>query len=72
MARTRVKTRDYNMVNVIKGATKAGIHVDRKKRANADSCRQSKIPLDTWQDSFYDNVKDSEEEWDDSFTVWEA
>jgi hypothetical protein len=72
MARTRVKTRDYNMVNVIKGATKAAIHVDRKKRANADSCRQSKIPLASWEDSFYDSVKDEEEEWDDSFTVWEA
>jgi len=54
MARTRVRTRDYNMVNVIKGATKAGIHVDRKKRANADSCRQSKNPLDTWNENEYD------------------
>ena len=71
MARTRVRTRDYNMVNLIKGATKGGIHVDRKKRANASACRQSKIPLDTWQDSFYDNVKDDEEEWDDNFSVWE-
>ena len=71
MARTRIKTRDYNMVNIIKGATKGGAHVDRKKRANATACRQSKIPLASWEDSFYDSVKDDGEEWDETFTVWE-
>ena len=70
MARTRIKTRDYNMVNVIKGATKSGAHVDRKKRASANTCRQSKIPLASWEDSFYDRVKDEEEEWTEN--VWEA
>ena len=72
MARTRVRTRDYNMVNVIRGVTKAGIHVDRKKRANRDTCRQSKNSLDTWEDSHYDNVNDAADEWDDNFTFWEG
>lgn len=71
MARTRIRTRDYNMVNIITGATKAGVHADRKKRANAHACRQSKIPLDTWRDSHYDNVNDDRDEWDDNFTEWE-
>lgn len=71
MARTRIRTRDYNMVNIITGATKAGVHADRKKRANADACRQSKIPLASWEDPHYDNVKDADDGWDDNFTEWE-
>lgn len=35
-----IKTRDYNMVKVINGATKAGVHVDRKKEANKKFARQ--------------------------------
>lgn len=38
-----IKTRDYNMVNIIKGATKAGVHKDRKKEANKYSAR-TKVP----------------------------
>lgn len=34
------KTRDYFMVSLIKGATKSGIHVDRKKKANKNACRR--------------------------------
>lgn len=29
-----IKTRDYFMVEVIKGVTKAGVHVDQKKKEN--------------------------------------
>ena len=31
--------RDYNMVSIIKGATKAGIHKDLKKEANKTASR---------------------------------
>lgn len=51
-----IKTRDYNMVNIINGATKAGVHKDRKKEANkyaareevdedVERCRQCNFPL---------------------------
>lgn len=55
-----IKTRDYNMVNIIKGVTKAGVHKDLKKEANRNasdsltleeleealnSCRQCGFPL---------------------------
>jgi hypothetical protein len=33
------KTRDYNMVALINGATKAGVHRDNRKHANANACR---------------------------------
>lgn len=42
--------RDYNMVAIIKGATKAGIHKDQKKEANKTASR-SKVELedeDSW------------------------
>ena len=66
MARTRIRTRDYNMVNIITGATKAGVHVDRKKRASAKECRRNVHLL-------FDNDTDRIErdaEWDDGFTGW--
>lgn len=34
-----IKTRDYNMVSIIKGATKAGVHKDQKKEANRTASR---------------------------------
>ena len=34
------KVRDYFMVALIKGATKAAVHVDRKKKANKLACRK--------------------------------
>jgi hypothetical protein len=33
------KTRDYLMVAVIKGATKAGVHRDEKKESDRRECR---------------------------------
>lgn len=33
------KVRDYFMVAIIKGATKAAIHRDRKKHTNKRKCR---------------------------------
>jgi hypothetical protein len=41
MAR-RVKTRDYSMLQLILGATKAGIHRDNSKHADANACRGDK------------------------------
>lgn len=35
-----IKTRDYNMVSIIKGATKAGVHKDQKKEANRTAARE--------------------------------
>lgn len=36
----KIKTRDLLMVELIKGATKAGVHTDRKKKANKEECRK--------------------------------
>lgn len=33
------KVRDYFMVAIIKGATKAAVHTDLKKKANKKKCR---------------------------------
>lgn len=38
MAR-HIKTRDYSMVLLINGATKAGVHRDNRKHASATACR---------------------------------
>lgn len=38
------KTRDYFLVEIIKGATKAGVHEDEKKRADKERCRQKVNP----------------------------
>ena len=38
MAR-HIKTRDYSMVAIINGATKAGVHRDVRKQASLDACR---------------------------------
>jgi len=55
------------MVNVIRGVTKAGIHVDRKKRANAKECRRNvRLTLENDPDRI-----ERDEIWDDSFTHWE-
>lgn len=34
-----IRTRDYNMVAIINGVTKAGVHKDRKKEQNRKACR---------------------------------
>jgi hypothetical protein len=34
------KTRDYFLVALIRGATKAAVHVDRKKKSNKYTCRK--------------------------------
>ena len=44
MAR-RVKTRDYSMLQIIMGATKAGIHRDNRKHASATACRGTNKPM---------------------------
>lgn len=36
-----IKTRDYALVKLINGATKAGVHTDRKKKANKAECRKT-------------------------------
>ena len=38
MAR-HIKTRDYSMVAIINGATKAGVHRDVRKQTSLDACR---------------------------------
>lgn len=38
----RIKTRDYLMVRVISGVTKAAVHVDRRKKASRNACRDWK------------------------------
>lgn len=40
MKKKTIKTRDYAMVAIIKGATKAGAHKDRKKEASKKHCRR--------------------------------
>jgi len=35
-----IKTRDYLLLDLINGATKSGIHVDRRKEANRKACRK--------------------------------
>ena len=44
MAR-HVKTRDYAMVLLINGATKAGVHRDNRKHASATACRGTHKPM---------------------------
>ena len=36
---SRIKTRDYAMVLLINGATKAGVHRDNRKHAAANACK---------------------------------
>lgn len=43
----QIRTRDEAMVRLINGATKAGVHVDRKKEENRRRCRK-KIPRDDY------------------------
>ena len=40
-----IKTRDYNMVQLINGATKAGVHRDNRKHASATACRGTQKPM---------------------------
>ena len=35
-----LKTRDHLMVRIICGATKSGVHTDRKKAASRKECRR--------------------------------
>lgn len=41
-ASTYLLGRDYNMVSIINGATKAGVHKDRKKEQSRKACRGRK------------------------------
>lgn len=36
----KIKTRDPAQLHIIKGFTKAGIHIDRKKEVNKRACRK--------------------------------
>jgi hypothetical protein len=36
-----LKTRDWNMVRIIQGVTKAAVHVDKKKAASRKACRSA-------------------------------
>lgn len=36
---SRLRTRDWALVRIIQGATKAAVHVDRKKEGNRRACR---------------------------------
>lgn len=38
------KVRDYFMVEIIKGATKAGVHKDKKRAADKKRCRKKVEP----------------------------
>ena len=40
-----VKTRDYNLLLIIGGATKAGVQTDTRKQASLDACRGKKITM---------------------------
>lgn len=37
-----IKTRDYLILQIIQGVTKAGVHRDRRKHKNKYECRKSK------------------------------
>lgn len=37
----KIKVRDPLMVAIIKGATKSGKHIDRKRQANKHACRKN-------------------------------
>lgn len=39
MPRKKIKTRDWLLVRLIQGATKASKHTDRRKAANKRACR---------------------------------
>lgn len=39
---TDIRTRDYAMVRLINGATKAGVQLDRRKEAARRACREWK------------------------------
>lgn len=39
----RLKTRDYLLVEIIKGATKAGVQRDRRKEANRTESRKFRL-----------------------------
>lgn len=41
-----IKTRDYNMLLIIAGATKAAVHVDKRKENNRKACRNWKNNLE--------------------------
>lgn len=43
LKKKRIVTRDWSMVRIIQGATKSGIHKDRKKDACRRACR---VPRD--------------------------
>lgn len=36
-----IRTRDYLLVKIICGATKSGVHKDRKKDENRKACRKA-------------------------------
>ena len=38
-----IRTRDYVMVRLINGATKAGVHTDKRKEADRNACRKTTL-----------------------------
>lgn len=48
MKKKVIKTRDYAMVRLINGATKAAVHKDHRKEASRLACRKDE--LSAWAD----------------------
>lgn len=44
-SKKRIKTRDYLLVKLINGATKAGVQKDQKKESSKKKCRK-KLTID--------------------------
>lgn len=37
----QIKTRDYLLIDIINGATKSGVQIDRKKEQDRKACRKA-------------------------------
>lgn len=46
-----IKTRDWAMVKIIQGVTKAGVHSDKKKDLHRSACRGKMVELEEDGDS---------------------
>lgn len=53
MSKRIIKARDYAMVKLINGATKAAIHKDHRKEASRLACRNEE--LRAWSDELEDD-----------------
>ena len=53
MSKKVIKTRDYAMVKLINGATKAAVHKDHRKEALRVACRADE--LRAWSDELEDD-----------------